>query len=305
MRFVIRRLTYGLCVVFGVSVTVFLVTQVIGDPARLMLPIGASQEQYDSLNASLGYDDPLWIQFLRFLKNLVTLDFGDSIWQRVPVAGLVFDRLPATLHLVAVGLILSAVIFIPLGIIASLRPGTLLDRLIVTVSLVGVSMPQFWLGAVLILIFAVQLGWLPTSGSGTWQHIVLPSVTLALTSGARIAQITRTALLDQVNAPYVAALRARGFSMSSILTKHVLRNSLLPILTMFFWELSFAIAGHVVIIETVFAWPGMGQLIIQAVERRDFVLLQGAVVIAALLVILTNIVADLVYKAVDPRVELN
>ncbi|HMJ76314.1 MAG TPA: ABC transporter permease [Iamia sp.] len=304
IRFIIRRLLFGVLIMLAVTITVFFVTRVLTDPVKVMLPVGSSQEAYDQLEASLGLDAPLGEQFVTFIGDIVRLDFGDSYWQRLPALDLVLERIPATFQLVGAGTVLAIVLFVPLGIIASLKPGGILDRILVTISLFGVSMPQFWLGAMLIFIFSVSLGWLPTSGSGTGQHLVLPSITLALASGGRVAQITRSSMIDQLNRPYVTTLKAKGMPSRRILTHHVLRNALVPIVTLAAYEIAYALAGYAVIVETVFAWPGIGRLAIQAVTQRDIILLQAVVFVVASLVVAVNIIADVLYKAVDPRVKL-
>jgi peptide/nickel transport system permease protein len=303
-RYLLRRGLLGIAVVLGVTTVVFFVTRVIADPAQLMLPIGAPREAYDALRERLGFDEPLLSQYVAFLGDLLRFDFGESLWQHAPARDVIFEYLPASFQLVSVGVLAAVVVFVPIGIVASLRPGGLVDRCVVTLSLAGVSLPTFWLGAILILLLSVRLGWLPTSGSGTPKHLVLPAVTLALSSGARIAQITRSALIDQLSVPYVTALRARGFSTWSILSRHVLRNAAVPISAIAFWEYAVMIAGESIILETVFAWPGLGYLIVQSINRQDLILLQSGVFVAALIVVGVNLLADLVLKMVDPRIDL-
>ena len=304
IRFLARRLLYGLAVMLVVTFTVFFVTRMLTDPVRVMLPLSATAEDRANVQHSLGLDEPLGEQFVTFVGDLATLDFGDSYWQRTDALDLVLERLPATFQLVTAGTILAIAIFVPLGIAASLRPGSWLDRTLVTISLFGVSMPQFWLGAMFILVFAVKLGWLPTSGRGSLEHLVLPAVTLALTSGGRVAQITRSSMLDQLNQPYVTAVNAKGLGGLYVLRRHILRNALVPIITLSAWEIAYALAGYAVVVETVFAWPGIGRLAIQAVGQRDIILLQAVVFVAAFLIVMTNIVADILYKVVDPRIKL-
>jgi peptide/nickel transport system permease protein len=303
--FAVRRLFYGLLVMVLVTCTVFFVTRMLTDPVKVMLPLSASQEDYDRLESSLGLDKPLFQQFWNFVGGALRLDFGESFWQGTPALDIVLDRVPATFQLVSASMLLALVVFVPLGIVASLKPGSWLDRGLVSASLFGLSMPQFWLGAMLIYVFSVRLGWLPTSGSGSLRHLVLPAVTLALTSGGRIAQVTRSSMLDQLNRPYVTTLSAKGMGRSYVLFRHVLRNALLPIVTLVAYETAFALAGYAVIVETVFAWPGIGRLAIQAVTQRDIVLLQALVFVAALLVVIVNTLADLAYKSIDPRVKIS
>ena len=305
IAFVLRRLfVHGLAIMFLVTATVFFVTRMLTDPVRAMLPQTATQADYDQLEHAIGMDQPILSQFVDFLAGLVTLDFGISYWTGQPAMEVVLERLPATFQLVAVSMAMSLLLFAPIGVLASLRPGGRLDRFLVTMSLFGVSAPQFWLGAMLIWLFSLQLGWLPTSGAGTPAHIVLPALTLALTSGGRIAQITRSTLIDQFQMPYVTTLTAKGLSTPSILLRHVLRNAMVPIVTVSMFELAYALTGYAVIVETVFSWPGIGRLAVQAVTQRDLILLQALVCVCALLVVVANIVADLLYKAIDPRIKL-
>jgi peptide/nickel transport system permease protein len=305
IRFLARRTIHGIVVMLIVTFTVFFVTRMIADPVRTMLPLHATEEQRDTLRDALGLSEPIWQQFVTFVGDLLTLDLGESLWQRAPALDLVLDRLPATFLLVATGTLLGLAVFIPLGVVAALRPGSWLDRSLVTVSLFGLSMPQFWLGAMLILIFSVKLGWFPTSGNLTVSSLVLPSLTLALTGGGRVAQIARSSMLDQLRQPYVTTARAKGFSSSYILWRHVLRNALVPILTIAAWEVARSIAGYAVVVETVFAWPGIGRLAIQAIQSDDIILLQAVVFVAAFLVVVINIVSDLLYTYIDPRIKLN
>ena len=304
-RFLIRRAIYGVIVMLIVTFTVFFVTRMIADPARTMLPIHATEEQRDELRDALGLSDPLATQFVTFVGDLLRMDLGDSLWQRAPALDLVLDRLPATLYLTIAGTLLALVVFIPLGIAASVRPGSWLDRALVTISLVGLSMPQFWLGAMLILIFSVNLGWLPTSGNLETTSIILPAATLALTGGGRIAATTRSAVLDQLQAPYVTTARAKGFGSTYVLRRHVLRNAAVPIITITSWEITRTLAGYAVVVEMVFAWPGIGRLAIQSIQQDDIVLLQAVVFVTALIVVAMNVLSDVLYTFVDPRIKVS
>jgi peptide/nickel transport system permease protein len=304
IRFIARRIVIGVLVLLTVSITVFFVTRIIGDPVDQMLSFEASPEARAELRHSFGYDRPLATQFGDFMTDVATLDFGDSLWQRRPAMELITERLPATFQLVLTSMALALVIFVPLGVIAALRPGSVLDRSLVFVALTGISMPSFWLGAVLILIFSVNLGWLPTSGRGTWEHLVLPALSLALPCGARIAMITRTSVIDQLSEPYMATARAKGFDQPYIVSRHLLRNAMVPIVSVSAFELAQLLASGAVVVETVFAWPGLGRLAVQSITNRDLVLLQAVVVFVAGMVIVSNIIADVLYKAVDPRIKL-
>jgi peptide/nickel transport system permease protein len=304
LRFVGRRLVSGALVVFIVSIVVFVISRVISDPTKLILPLGSTQEQRDALREQLGLNQPLIAQFWDFLKGLATLDFGDSVWQHEPAGPLVLDRLPATFLLVGAGVLLALLIAIPLGVTAALYAGGPVDRLVSALSLVGLSMPQFWLGSILIYVFALKLGWFPTFGKGGIDHLILPALTIALPSGGRIAQVTRATLIDQLTGDYATVASAKGFNKVYVVTRHVLRNALIPIVTLAGWELTYGLAGYAVVVETVFAWPGFGYLAIQAIQRQDVYLIQAIVFMAALIVVVFNLLIDMSYALIDPRIKL-
>lgn len=303
--FILRRFWQGLLVVLGVTLTVFVVTRLFGDPVSLMLPLSASAEQRAAFAQQIGLDRPLIIQFLGFLGDLATLDFGQSLWQRRPAIEVVFERLPNTLMLIGAGLGFAVVLSIPLGTIAALRPGGIADRLTVSLGLLGLSMPQFWVGLLLIVVFAVQLKLLPTSGMGTPAHLVLPALTLALTPLARLTMLVRSSMIDELNQQYVKTARAKGLGVGRILGVHALRNILISFLTLAGWELISTLAGYTVVVETVFAWPGLGLTAIQAIQRGDLFLMQAIVFSIAFLIVIINITLDIIFKVIDPRIDLN
>jgi peptide/nickel transport system permease protein len=281
---------------------VFLVTRVVSNPARRMLPLGSSQEQVDALNARLGLGDPLFEQYCGFVKDMLRLDFGDSIWEHRSAFEVAIGRLPATFALVGLAFLIGIIVFVPLGVAASLRPGGITDRVVTGLSLAGLSLPQFWLGAMLVLVFAVNLHWLPTSGSGSLRSAILPAVTLAFTLGGRLAQVTRTSFLEQARMPYVSMAHAKGFSAGYVLRKHVLRNALLPMMTIASWDLARTITGHAVVVEVVFAWPGFGRLVIESVQRQDFTVIQVCVFVGAVVIVVVNTARDVLTRIVEPRV---
>jgi peptide/nickel transport system permease protein len=303
-RFILRRLVQGFLVVLGVSLVVFVAMRVFGDPAKVMLPLSATPEQRADFERLIGLDRPLLEQFVTFIKDLATLNFGESLWQRRPAMEVVFERLPNTLMLVAAGLGFAIVLALPLGAIAALRPGGIVDRITVIGGLVGLSTPQFWLGLLLIMLFAVQLRILPTSGIGTWQHLVLPALTLALPSMARMTLLVRSQVIDELNQQYVKTARAKGMRFHTVLFGHALRNTLIPFITLAGWEVISALAGYTVVVETVFAWPGLGLTAIQAIQRNDLFLLQAIVFTVAIAIVLVNISLDIIYKFIDPRIRL-
>ncbi len=290
--------------ILGVTVLVFVVTRMVGDPVKVMLPLEATAEQRAEFEKQLGLDRPIYIQFVDFMEGLARLDFGDSLWQRRPAMRIVFEKLPLTLELALMGIGLAFFLSIPLGIIAALRPGGASDRTTVFLSLIGLSVPQFWLGLLLIVVFAVQLGWLPTSGVDTPAHRIMPTITMALPALARLVMIVRSSMIDELNQQYVRTCFAKGISFYRVVGVHALRNAALPVVTLCGWELIRAVAGYSVVVETVFAWPGLGLTAIQAIEREDLILLQAIVFTVAILVVLINIVMDMVYKAIDPRLKL-
>jgi peptide/nickel transport system permease protein len=300
--YLVRRLVYSIAVVVGVSVFVFIITHLVGDPARVILPIHASEEQYQQTREQLGYNDPLYEQFARFMGKAVQGDFGDSLWFDRPALPLVFDRLPATFLLVGTAMIIAVVLAVPLGILAAIRPRSWLDHTATLLSMVGMSIADFWLGLMLIYIFPVSLGLFYTSGYGTWEHLVLPAVTLAARPLGRITQIVRSSVLDELDKNYVMAARARGLSEQMTLGGHALRNALIPIVTLTGFELTRLLAGFTVIVEAVFAWPGVGLLAVDAIKNQDLPLLQADVFVVALIVVVINLAVDLSYGLLDPRI---
>ena len=304
-RFVLGRIVQGLIVIFGVTLIVFVVTRMVGDPVKVMLPLESTIEQRAAFEKQLGLDRPIAVQFVDFMGDVVRLDFGDSLWQHRPAMTIVFEKLPLTILLTAVSIGLACVLAIPLGIIAALRPGGLVDRATVFISLLGLSVPQFWLGLLFIVVFAVQLRILPTSGAGTPKHIIMPAMTMALPALARLVMMVRSSMIDELNQQYIKTSFAKGLPFIRVVGVHALRNAALPVMTLVGWEVIRALAGYSVVVETVFAWPGIGLTAIQAIERDDLVLVQAIVFTSAFLVVLINIVMDFIYKLIDPRLKLN
>lgn len=303
-RYLLRRLWHGVIVILGVTVIVFVVTRMIGDPVKLMLPLEATLEQRAAFEKQLGLDRPIAIQFADFLVDIAHFQFGDSLWQHRPAMEIVFERMPYTLVLAFAAIGLAFVLSIPLGIIAALRPGGVSDRSTVSFSLIGLSLPQFWLGLLLIVVFAVRLQWLPTSGAATKVHILLPAITLSLPALARLVMIVRSSMIDELNQQYIKTGFAKGLPFYRVIGIHALRNAGLPIITLAGWELIRAVAGYSVVVETVFAWPGLGMTAMQAIDREDLILLQAIVFTVAITVVLINILMDLIYTVIDPRLKL-
>ncbi len=301
--FVIRRLYHAIYVVLGVTIVVFVVTRVIGDPVSAMLPMETSAAQRAAFAQQLGLDRPLYIQFIDFLADLAHLNLGESLWQHRPVTQIVFEKLPITLYLVAAAMALAIALSIPLGIVAALKPGRMVDRITVVLSLIGLSVPQFWLGLLLILLFAVDLRWLPTSGSGDVAHLILPALTLAVPAMTRILMVVRSSMMDELNTQHIKVAIAKGLPFRRVIGVHALRNIAIPVMTLAGWETVRALAGYSVVVEAVFAWPGLGLAAVQAIERQDLILLQGIVFYVAVMVVIINIGLDIAQKLVDPRVK--
>ncbi|MGH6761627.1 MAG: ABC transporter permease [Phyllobacterium sp.] len=305
LDFILRRLFQGLLVVFGVTLAVFLATRVFGDPVALMLPITASAEQRAAFSAQIGLDQPLPVQFLGFIQDMLTLNFGDSIWQRRPAIEVVFERLPNSLLLIACGLGLAVALAVPLGALSALKPGSIFDRITMSLGLIGLATPQFFFSLLLILVFAVNLRWLPTSGMGSPAHLVLPVLALAMTPFARFALMVRSTMIEELNQQYVRTARARGIPPARILRRHALRNILVPFVTLSGWELIVALSGYTVVVETVFSWPGLGMTAVQAIQRGDLFLMQAIVFTIAFAIVCINLAIDIIAKCIDPRIELN
>ncbi|WP_172332045.1 ABC transporter permease [Mangrovicoccus sp. HB161399] len=303
-QFLMRRMMQGLLVILGVTLVVFVATRLIGDPVQMMLPLSASAEQRAAFSQQIGLDQPIDVQFASFVGDLLRLDFGDSLWQRRPALDIVLAKLPKTLQLIAAGFGFAVLAGIPLGALAAVRPDGLLDRIIVSLSLIGLSVPQFWLGLILVMVFAVNLGLFPTSGSGSLAHIVLPAVTLGIPSMARIMMLTRSSVINELNQQYVRTARARGLPFRRILFSHAMRNVLVPVLTLTGWEVISAWAGYTVVVETVFAWPGLGMTAMSAISHNDLFLLQAIVFVVAVGIVIVSILLDALYKLIDPRIDL-
>ncbi len=303
-RFAVRRIAQGLLVIFGVTVVVFVATRLVGDPVDVLLPLEATEEQRREFEHRFGFDRPIPVQFADYLEDLARLDLGESLWQRRPVIEIILEHLPRTFLLVFPAMGVMVVLAVPLGVVAALRPGKLLDRLTVVLSLVGLSIPQFWLGLLLIILFAVEFRLLPPLGAGTGRPMVLPVATLALPAVGRLAMIVRSSMIDELNQQYVLTARAKGMPFARVVGMHALRNAAIPALTLTGWETIRALAGYSVVVERVFQWPGVGFLAMQSIERQDLFLLQGIVFVVAVLVVVVNIVVDILYKAVDPRIRL-
>ena len=298
-----RRLAQSLLVVLGVSFVVFFILHLTGDPALLLLPQDATAEDIQKFREAMGFNDPFLVQYWRFLKGAAQGNFGDSVRHGEPAMALVVERLPATFQLAGAAMLIALVIAIPAGIISAVRRNTLVDYFSTVVALLGQSMPTFWLGIMLILIFSVQFNLLPSSGRGDLQHLVLPSITLGLFTTARMTRLTRSGMLEVLGQDYIRTARAKGVNEPPVVWKHALRNAAIPILTIAGIELG-ALLGGSVITETIFAWPGVGRLSVQAIYNRDYPVVQASVFLLATTFVVVNLLVDLVYTYLDPRIRL-
>lgn len=301
-RYLVRRLLLTVPVLLGVATLVFaLIHLVPGDPAQAMLGEGATVEEVERLRNQLGLDEPLFAQYKAFLTGLALGDLGTSFRYGTPVTDEIRTRLPNT-ALLAVAAMAAAIVFaIPLGILAAVFRGTAVDHAAMTLALAGISMPNFWLGPLLAILFAVQLGWLPVSGTGSAAHIVLPAVTLGAALSAILARMTRASLLEELRELYVLAARARGLSARRAVLRHAFRNSLIPIVTIVGLQFGAVLTGTI-ITETIFAWPGVGRLLIQAINFRDYPLIQGCILFISVTYVAMNLLTDLTYGYLDPRI---
>ena len=302
LRFLARRLLLTLPVLLGVATLVFSLIHLIpGDPAQAMLGDTASPEEIAQLRERLGLDRPLPEQYTSFLAGLVRGDLGMSLRTSQPVTTMIVERMPATFELAAAAMVFAVAVAMPLGIAAAVWRGTPVDHSAMTMALLGISIPNFWLGPLLAIVFAVELGWLPVSGRGTWAHLVLPAISLGAALAAILARMTRVTLLEELREQYVLAARARGTSRFRAVVRHAFRNSLVPVVTLIGLQFGAVLTGAV-ITETIFAWPGIGRLLIQSISFRDYPLVQGCILLIAITYVGVNLLTDLVYGVLDPRI---
>jgi len=300
-RYLLARLAQTVLVVFLSLTAVFGMVRLTGDPVLLFMPMDIQAKDVEEFRERLGFNDPLAVQYTRFLAAAARGDFGDSLRYRRDAFGLVLERLPATLLLAGAALGLTLVVAVPLGVLSAVRRDTAFDHVGTVVTVLGQATPGFWLGLMLIYVFAVQLRWLPTGGMGTAAHVVMPAVVLAAFYSARVARLTRSAVLDTLGEDYVLTARAKGLAETRVIGKHTLRNSAIPIVTLAGLEAG-QLLGGAVVTETIFAWPGLGRLTVQALLNRDFPVVMAAVSFTSIVYTLMNLLVDVAYGWLDPRV---
>jgi peptide/nickel transport system permease protein len=302
IAFILRRVLLAIPTLFGVLVVTFLLLYVVpGDPVQTMIGERASPETIALLREQLHLDDPLPEQFVAYVGRILHADFGRSYITGRPISQDIRERFPKTLQLAASAMLLAMAIGIPLGIVSARRPGGLGDRLSLGLAYLGVSFPVFWVGLLLILLFAVNLHWLPPSGYGGWRFLILPAITLGMRSVAFLARMTRSAMLDALNADFVRTARAKGASEWTATVRHALRNALIPIITVLGLDFGAYLSGSI-LTETIFSWPGLGRYVVNAISRRDLPAIQGAVLFLSTVFVLVNLLTDLAYARADPRV---
>ena len=300
-RYIVRRFGQALIALFVLSVLIFGLVRLTGDPTLLMLPEDATAEDIAQLQQALGLDRPVPVQYWVFITNALQGDFGRSIKGQIPVGNIILERLPHSIRLGAASLLVTLIIALPLGVLAAVNKGTFLDTVAQIVAVLGQSMPMFWVGIVLIQVFAVYLRLLPSGGTGTWAHYILPAFTLGWWLVAGIMRLLRSSMLEVLDSEFVKLARIKGLKESKIIWKHALRNSLIPVVTFGGIYMAVLITAAI-LVETVFAWPGVGRLVYESIVFRDFPVVQAVVLMTAGFVILTSLVVDILYAYLDPRI---
>jgi len=304
LNYIIKRILLLIPIVLGVVTLVFFLVHLIpGDPVEVMLGEQAQAADKELLRHELHLDRPLMVQYRIYLAGLIRGDLGRSIHSREPVSSLIARRFPATLLLTLAAMLVAIIIAVPIGIISATQQYSLVDNLSMFFALLGISMPNFWLGPLLILLFSIQLGWLPVSGMGGVEHLILPAVTLGTALAAILTRMTRAGILEVIREQYIVTARAKGLAERKVLYKHALKNALIPVITILGLQFGALLSGSI-ITETIFSWPGIGRLVIQAVNQRDYPLVQGCVLAIALSYVLVNLVTDLFYSVADPRIRI-
>jgi len=300
-KFIVKRMGLALISLFLLSLTIFLLMRVTGDPAVLLAEPGASQADLDAIRTQFGLDRPLWIQYVSFISHLVRGDFGQSFYYRTDVFELYLSRLPASLLLASAAMSFSLIVGIPTGIIAAVRVNQWWDSVGKIFALLGLSMPSFWVGLVMILFFSVYLGWLPSSGSGTALHLVMPAIALGWVFAASHMRLTRSSMLEVLGSEYVKLARLKGLPEALVISKHAFKNALIPVLTLAGINLVIMV-NVAVVVETVFAWPGVGRLLFEGIAFRDFPVVQATVLLGGVMIVVVNLLVDILYAVIDPRI---
>lgn len=302
-QYIARRIGYALLSLFLLSVTIFLFVRLTGDPTTLLVEPGASAEDVASIRQQFGLDQPLWVQYASFVASLAHGDLGQSFYYRMPVLDLYLDRLPSSLLLAVVAMGFSLLIGIPSGVLAAVRVGRFWDKAGKIFALLGLSLPSFWVGLVMILFFSVYLRWLPSSGSGGVEHLIMPAVSLGWYFAAAHMRMTRSSMLEVLGSEYIKLARIKGLPEALVIAKHALKNALIPVITLAGINLVIMV-NVAAVVETVFAWPGVGRLLYEGVTFRDFPVVQGVVLMGGGMIVLVNLLVDILYGFIDPRIRI-
>lgn len=303
LKYIIKKLLFMIPILIGSTILIFMILHLApGDPVDLIVGPNVTLEVYQNIRTNLGLDKPLITQYLKFLGNILKGDLGQSILQRRPVIDIVLERFPVTLKIGLLSLLLSFIIALPVGIIAAVKRNTSADYLSMAFALVGISMPSFWLGLLLLYFFAYRLGWFPISGYGTWRHLVLPTITMGLIDAAVTARMVRSSMLEVVKQDYIRTARAKGLKEEKVINKHALKNALIPIITLLGMRIGWIFGGSAVL-EMVFSIPGIGRLMVDSIFSRDYPVVQGSMLMLVISIMVGNIIADILYAIVDPRIK--
>lgn len=302
LSYLIKRLISTIPVLIGISLLLFFMLRLLpGDPAQVLAGQMATPDEIENIRQQLGLDRPIYEQYAAYLSRLVRFDLGRSARTQNPVTQEIWARLPNTLLLAVIAILLACLFGIPAGIISAVKPYSWIDYLVTTSALFGMSMPVFWLGLMLVVLFSIVLKWLPAGGTGSWQHVVLPSITLAAFVVAFIARMTRSTMLETLSQDFTTTARSKGLQERVVVIKHAFKNAMIPIITVVGLQFGLLLGGAV-LTETVFAWPGLGRLIVDSILARDYPVIQGTILIFGLLYIMVNLAVDLIYALVDPRI---
>jgi peptide/nickel transport system permease protein len=299
--YIVRRVLYACISLILLSITVFLLVRVTGDPAVLMAEPGAKEEDLQAIRQQFGLDQPLVMQYFTYLKGVAKGDFGRSIYYRTPVFELYLQRLPASLLLAAVAMAISLILGIPIGILSAVRVNTWLDKFGGIFAILGLSLPSFWVGLMLILVLSVELGWLPSSGFDSWKHIIMPAFSLGWVFAAAHMRLARSAMLEVLGSEYIKLARIKGLSERLVIAKHAFKNAIIPVLTLAGINLVLMV-NVAIVVESVFAWPGIGRLLFEGISFRDFPVVQTTVLMGGLMIVVVNLIVDILYAYIDPRI---
>ena len=301
--YLLRQVGQLVIVMLGISVVTFCLLHLTGDPVVMLLPYDAGKEEMERFRVAMGFDKPLYVQYWRFLQGAVQGDFGRSLYMEQSAFLLVWERLPATLLLTVAGMVIALAVAIPLGIVSAIKRYSVIDNLCTVLAISGQAMPIFWLGLMLIIVFAVMLRWVPASGYGTWKHLVLPAITLGMFQAPITMRLVRSGMLDVLNQDYVRTARAKGLQERTVLLKHAFKNACIPVITIIGLQFG-QLLGGAIVTETVFAWPGVATKTVDAIRNQDFPVVQSGVFLLAIFIVSVNLVVDVVVGIIDPRIRV-